>query len=60
MSVDDFMDSARDRWDKIRASLYAGTYQSWPVKRVEIPKPTGGSRPLGIPIVLDRLIQQAI
>ena len=31
MSVDDFMDSARDRWDKIRAFLYAGTYQPWPV-----------------------------
>ena len=58
--VEDFMDFARKRWDEIRASLYAGTYQPLPVKRVEIPKPTGGTRALGIPTVLDRLIQQAI
>jgi RNA-directed DNA polymerase len=51
---------AREHWDDIRASLLAGTYQPLPVKRVEIPKPTGGLRPLGIPTVLDRLIQQAI
>ena len=51
---------AREHWDAIRASLLAGTYQPLPVKRVEIPKPTGGTRPLGIPTVLDRLIQQAI
>jgi RNA-directed DNA polymerase len=60
MSVDDFLAYAREHWDAIRASLLAGTYQPLPVKRVEIPKPTGGTRPLGIPIVLDRLIQQAI
>jgi RNA-directed DNA polymerase len=60
MPVDDFMAFAREHWDAIRASLLAGTYQPLPVKRVEIPKPTGGTRPLGIPTVLDRLIQQAI
>ncbi|MFC1524318.1 group II intron reverse transcriptase/maturase [Thermodesulfobacteriota bacterium] len=60
MSVDEFLDFAREHWVIIRESLYAGTYQPLPVKRVEIPKPTGGTRPLGIPIVLDRLIQQAI
>ena len=60
MSIDDFMAYAHEHWDAIRASLLAGTYQPLPVKRVEIPKPTGGTRPLGIPTVLDRLIQQAI
>lgn len=60
MPVADFMDFASEHWDSIRASLLAGTYQPLPVKRVEIPKPTGGTRPLGIPTVLDRLIQQAI
>jgi RNA-directed DNA polymerase len=60
MPVEDFMAYAREHWDEIRSSLLAGTYQPLPVKRVEIPKPTGGTRPLGIPTVLDRLIQQAI
>lgn len=60
MPVEDFMAHAREHWDEIRSSLFAGNYQPSPVKRVEIPKPAGGSRPLGIPTVLDRLIQQAI
>jgi RNA-directed DNA polymerase len=60
MPVDDFMAYAHEHWDAIRASLFAGTYQPLPVKRVDIPKATGGTRPLGIPAVLDRLIQQAI
>jgi RNA-directed DNA polymerase len=60
MSIDDFPEFARAQWDDIRDSLMAGTYQPSPVKRVEIPKPTGGIRPLGIPTVLDRVIQQAI
>jgi RNA-directed DNA polymerase len=47
-------------WPHIKASLLDGTYQPTPVKRVEIPKPDGGIRLLGIPIVLDRLIEQAI
>ena len=59
-SIEDFPEFARAQWDSIRDSLMAGTYQPSPVKRVEIPKPTGGKRPLGIPTVLDRVIQQAM
>jgi RNA-directed DNA polymerase len=47
-------------WGKIRAKLLAGTYVPTPVKRVEIPKPSGGTRMLGIPTVLDRFIQQLL
>jgi RNA-directed DNA polymerase len=60
MSIEDFPEFAINQWDSIRESLLAGTYQPFPVKRVEIPKPTGGKRPLGIPTVLDRVIQQAM
>jgi len=59
MSIEEFPAFARKHWDDIRDSLLAGTYQPSPVRRVEIPKTTGGTRPLGIPTVLDRLIQQA-
>jgi RNA-directed DNA polymerase len=47
-------------WDKIRAKLLAGTWVPSPVRRVEIPKPSGGTRKLGIPTVMDRLIQQML
>jgi RNA-directed DNA polymerase len=47
-------------WEKIRAKLLAGTYVPSPVKRVEIPKPSGGTRMLGIPTVQDRFIQQLL
>jgi len=60
MTIEAFPAFARARWEQIRESLMAGTYKPSPVRRVEIPKPTGGTRPLGIPTVLDRLIQQAI
>lgn len=60
MTIQEFPDFARKHWDDIRQSLLDGTYQPSPVKRVDIPKQTGGKRPLGIPTVADRLIQQAI
>jgi RNA-directed DNA polymerase len=47
-------------WPKIHGKLLAGTYVPSPVRRVEIPKPSGGTRMLGIPTVLDRFIQQMI
>jgi RNA-directed DNA polymerase len=59
-SIEEFPEFARNHWDNIRESLLAGIYQPSPVRRVEIPEATGGTRPLGIPTVLDRLIQQAI
>ncbi|MBW2054584.1 MAG: group II intron reverse transcriptase/maturase [Deltaproteobacteria bacterium] len=60
MSIHEFPDSTREHWNTIRESLSDGSYQPLPVKRVEIPKRSGGTRPLGIPTVTDRLIQQAI
>jgi len=60
MPIEKFPDFVRDKWDRIRESLSDGSYQPLPVKRVEIAKPGGGKRPLGIPTVTDRLIQQAI
>ncbi|MFY1679671.1 MULTISPECIES: hypothetical protein [unclassified Streptomyces] len=48
------------RWPEVRAELDAGIYRPAPVRQVIIPKPGGGERMLGVPRVLDRLIQQAI
>ena len=50
----------REHWPNIRSELLSGTYEPQPVKRVEIPKPDCGVRKLGVPCVVDRLIQQAL
>jgi RNA-directed DNA polymerase len=60
MTVHQLPAHLRQHWPTIRARLVAGTYVPHPVKRVEIPKPDGGTRLLGIPTVLDRCIQQAV
>ncbi len=59
-TVDDLPDDLREHWPALREQLLAGRYQPSAVKRVEIPKPGGGVRMLGIPTVLDRFIQQAV
>jgi RNA-directed DNA polymerase len=60
MRVDDLAAHLKEHWPTIREQLLEGTYEPQPVRRVEIPKATGGTRPLGIPTVLDRSIQQAV
>ena len=60
MSIDAFPEFARHHWERIRSALERGTYRPAAVLRVMIPKASGGKRPLGIPTVLDRVIQQAI
>jgi RNA-directed DNA polymerase len=60
MTINDAKSYLRGHWPNIRSQLLAGTYRPQPVKRVEIPKPDGGVRKLGVPCVVDRLIQQAL
>lgn len=60
MTVGGIADYLKQHWPAVRERLLNGTYEPNPVRRVEIPKPDGGVRKLGIPTVLDRLIQQAV
>jgi RNA-directed DNA polymerase len=60
MTVKKLSSYLKKHWPQIREQLLAGTYNPEPVKRVEIPKPDGGIRKLGIPTVLDRFVQQAV
>jgi len=60
MTIGEFPRFIREHWETIQAKLKDGSYQPSPVKRIYIPKPDGSQRPLGIPTVLDRVIQQAI
>ena len=60
MKVGELPGYLKQHWPAIREQLRSGTYKRQPVRRVEIPKPDGGVRKLGIPTVLDRFIQQAV
>lgn len=59
-TIDETASLLRNHYEEIKERLLNGTYQPNPVQRVEIPKPGGGVRKLGVPTVLDRMIQQAV
>ncbi len=60
MKVGELSGYLKQHWPALREQLLNGSYQPQPVKRVEIAKPDGGVRKLGIPTVLDRFVQQAV
>jgi RNA-directed DNA polymerase len=60
MPVEDLRSHLATHWPRIKEELLAGRYRPAPVRGVEIPKPGGGKRLLGIPTVVDRLVQQAL
>ena len=60
MQTDELRDYLNSNWQSLRTKILEGTYEPSAVRKVEIPKPQGGVRMLGIPTVIDRLLQQAI
>lgn len=60
MGVDELLTYLKDNGNQLKQSILDGSYKPCPVRRVEIPKPDGKKRPLGIPTVIDRVVQQAI
>jgi RNA-directed DNA polymerase len=60
VSVSEFKDWLKVHWPSVKRALLEGRYLPRPVRRVDIPKPSGGIRTLGVPTVVDRLIQQAL
>jgi RNA-directed DNA polymerase len=60
VTVEQLQDHLWKHWDRVKVELQTGTYRPAPVKRIEIPKADGGKRMLGVPTVLDRMIQQAM
>ena len=60
MQTDELRDYLNTHWQTLREAILEGNYKPQPVRKIEIPKPGGGTRMLGIPTVTDRLLQQAI
>lgn len=60
LKIEDFRPYLKENWTEIRRKILVGEYKPLPVKQVEIPKSSGGTRRLGVPCLLDRLIQQAL
>ncbi len=60
MTIEDFPAFTQEHWPRIATAIREGNYRPAPVRRAWVPKPDGSKRPLGIPTVLDRLIQQAV